>query len=173
VKSKKFLFAVKWAYVIALLTVGITWATSTDWSAFDTVEIYLLPLLAGLAVTVLWVYWQSDLWGHLLTEPGDPQPNPRVRDAFFFSAWVTRYVPGKVPGLASLAYFATRLGYSRQKGSLVAAAQTLLLATGMWALAIPAIFLLPGLPSIALIVFAGAGAALAIGVLLLSKETFF
>lgn len=171
-KSKRFLLAIKWVYVIALLAAGVTWATTTDWSTFDTVEISFLPLLAGLAVTVLWVYWQSALWGRLLTEPGDPPPNAQLRNAFFFSAWVTRYVPGKVPGLASLAYFATRLGYSRQKGSLVAAAQTLLLATGMWGLALPAMFLLPGLPAIALVVFAGAGLALASGVFFLSKETF-
>lgn len=156
-----------------LLTVSIVWATTTDWTIFQAVKISVGPLLAGLTTIAVWVYVQSALWGYLLTEPGDDKPPANSRNVLFLSAWITRYIPGKLPGVASLAYFATRLGYSRQKSSLVAAAQTLLLATGMWALAVPAIFFLPELPPIAQIAFGLAGLALTAAIFSLSKETVF
>ena len=163
---------IKWLYLVSLAVFGVFVAIRLDVEPLVGLSFDPVWLTVSLLLTFSWVWWQSALWGQLLRDHSTKIAiDPVQRNRLFASAWLTRYLPGKVPGLASLAYQGTKLGVSRQKSSLVAVSQTVILALSMMLFASPAVWLLADLPNWFIIGFLATTFGLGAVLFFLSKET--
>lgn len=119
---------------------AIIWgAFRVDWNLLFDAQVRWAPLAFSVALSVAGVYTQSLLWRDLLVNGGGSEwiAGKAVTRAFS-TAWVGRYLPGKIPGMAAMAYAGTQVGASRQKSLRASVALPIIVALGMMLIALPA-----------------------------------
>ena len=130
---------IKWGYV-SLLALALIWgAFRVDWNVLLDAQVRWAPLVFSVVLSLAGAYLQRFLWNHLLVNGGGSEwlSGKAVTRAFSI-AWVGRYLPGKLPGIAAMAYAGTQVGASRQKSLRASIALPIIVALGMMLIALPA-----------------------------------